>query len=102
MHRVFGQFLDDAVNIPLDKISCGFVLSLIQIMSQSFRNTQTKSAKKSTRRSLGLSNEGSERGHEFCRASEFRRLLLGYLKSLLPSLDLDSLEPAQPNQVITP
>ena len=95
----FGRFLDDAVNIPLDKKSCEFVDSLIKAMSQSFRNTQTKTATRSKLRSLA-SCEGSNRGHETSRASVFRHLLLKYLKSLFPTLDLDTLEPAQSDKVI--
>ena len=104
MHRVFGQFLDDAVNIPLDKISCEFVASLIPIMSQSFQSTQTRVATESKLWCFGATSDGgSNRGHESSlRAFQFRRLLLGYLKSLFPSLDLGTLDPAQPDQAGDP
>jgi len=102
MHRAFGRFLDDAAKIPLDMISCDFVHSLIQSLSPSFRNTQTKAAVRSRQRSLGSSSGGSIRGHESSRASVFRRLLLKYLITLFPSLDLDTLEPAQPDKVTNP
>ena len=99
MHRAFGRFLDDAVNIPLEMTTCPFVLSLIETMSRSFRNTQTKVAtSSSTLRSSGAFYEGPHRRrHEMSRASKFRRLFLGYLRSLFPSSNLDrTLEPAQP------
>ena len=95
MYKLFGQFCDDATSIEPDELSHQFVLNLIKPMSASYKDTTGSTARKAVARSLGSSHTGTSGGHELSRASIFRHHLLAYLKAALPSIGIDTLEPAQ-------
>ena len=102
-HDVFGQFLEDARTVRLDQFTCQAVMDLIMDMSNSYMNTNTKSARVISQKFFGPSYAGKARGQEAARAECFRRHLLGLIQALLPDLPQPStLEPSSVSLVCVP
>ncbi len=85
---MFGKFLDDASEAPLDHATCALTMHLISSMSDSFINTTTKGSLNVSREFLGDSHPGKKRGGESARARRFREDLLTYLHKWLPQVSL--------------
>ena len=93
-HEAFGVFLDNAAAVSLDKSTCQVAMELIIEMSESYMNTDGKSALKVSREYFGSQYTGTERGSETERAQRFRHRLLELVKVLLPNLSVTTLEPS--------